>query len=419
MEMHLLSSGFCMIILTISIGGASCTADLTQVNENQHESGDKPLWVVRLPGNAGIYNDGLIGLPVIGEKVVFHSTIQTSKQYEDNRLHAIDIRSGELIWTFPKTFNPLDSYFFEGKPYVFGNLLVTKMGAFSPYCDHDRILVLDLSPGIQRNLIHLSPELSNYATRDMAGDGTTAWFVQESKHSTLIYSINLNTADTVRIANLISSHSEGRVELSSRELNSYSYKGTTHLLLALSEYWPDTTLLYAVLVDVSTGKLSYKHSLKGDLNFPVNNILLNDSLLFYTSGRMASCVNIFDNKVYWQYFNPGPVDSMMPGLLVQNNTLFIWGHTGSMAFEAKTGKKLYANDIECANVNGKSPLIVALCHNGKVSVLDEESGNVLKTISIPFSRDETSGFSYGCKPGISEGKIFLFGTHHAYCYEYN
>jgi len=418
MEMPLPNRTLVFFITGLLIGVTGCVADITSQTGAAGTGADLPLWCVRLPGDAGIYNDGMIGLPVVNGKVLFHSTLFTSPYQEDNRIHALDVLTGKLIWTYPREYKANEPYYFGGKPYVFDSTIVIKMPAFSPYSCHDRILILDGENGVLKRVLHMHPRLSQFASRDVAGFKTTAWFVQEDELASVVYSVDIETGDTAQLARICSSRANGRMEVSTRELNVYSYNGKHLLLLGLTDYMSDRTDSYLVLVDTYTGSIFYKRKVAADDHFPVNYAVLKDSCLIYTSGRIVGCINSVNDKICWQRSTGSVVDSMKPGVLVQNSVLFLWGHKGCMALDKVSGDVLYRKNIECANVNGFSPWIYIVRYDGRLTVLHESTGTVIKEIQVPFDSEERNGISYGCKPGVGNGSgVFLFGKYRAYYYK--
>lgn len=408
--MHLVIKLFCFVVI---IGGTSCTADMSQ---------DKPIflpewatWTVRLPGNAGIYNDGLIGLPVVDGAVLFHSTIFTNAEEEDNRLHALDIETGAIKWTYPKHYNHDEPCFFNGRPYIQNSTVVIKMPAFSPFAIYDRILILDGKEGVRKEIIRLPSERSLSTTRDVVGYEDDAWFVQEDKLSTLIYKLNILTGDTSVIKRFNPSQSGARVEMTLRDISLYSYNGKKLLLVGLSECSPNINTARIVVLNALTGEECFSKTVETDVDFPVNAAVMIGYTIVYTSGRKAVSIDISTGRTNWQVYSGTAADSIMPGLLVQNNVVFLWGHKACKALELQRGNTLFRNSLECANVNGSSPWIVIVDYDGRLLVLDEQTGSIHKVIHLPSGNEERNGFSYGCKPGFDgRGGLFLFGIYHGY-----
>lgn len=413
----LLQSKICnLVVWMLVVGGAGCTADLSAPSTGVDDTHQVERWSVRLPGNAGIYNEGLIGLPVVNERVLFHSTMFTNETQEDNRLHALDVVTGKLVWTFPAGFNPSEPYYFEGRPHLTGNLLVTKMSAFEPYSYHDRILILDVNSGTQQKLIHMPNALSRFSCRDVTGVDTEAWFIQEDHRQSYVYKLSLPSGDTTCIATLRSGISKGRLEVTTRELHLYNYEGQRILAVGTLDNQENKSLVELLIINADTGKEILRKEVHQDLNFIINSVVIRDRQLYYTCGRLAGCIDISNRHQRWLYDAGGSVDRIIPGLFVQDSVALLWGHAGYSAVEIGTGKQLYKREIACSSVNGNSPYFIVLRSDGKVSVIHQQTGRELHELTVS-SRTDSSGFSYSCKPGISNGNLFLFGEYNAYCFD--
>lgn len=416
MVKHLLNrlTGICLLLGCI--GGAACTADLTPSASTYSDVDQLVRWSQRLPGSAGIYNEGLIGLPVVDNKVLFHSTLFTNEYQEDNRIHALDSTTGKLVWTFPSGFDSREPYYFEGKPYIHEDVLVTKMSAFEPYSYHDRILLLNVKSGIKQKLIHIPRSLSQFSCRDVTGDGQDAWFILEDNRNSYLYKLTLTTGDTTRILTLQSGTDGGRVEVTSRELTLTMFEGQRIICLGLLDKGEDGSGLQVIVVNADTGHFLLKKEVKQDLNFILNSVLIKGDQLFYTCGRFAGCIGIPDGQYCWQFDAGGSVDQIIPGLVVQDSIALVWGHSGYTGVDVRTGRKLYTKEMECVSVSGFSPWFFSVRSDGKVSIIQQNTGDEIRQLSVR-STINRAGFSYSCKPGISGNSLFLFGEYIAYCFD--
>ncbi len=416
MGKRLLTKYILLLNLFVILGGASCTADLSpSPTEVAGAPSQLYRWKVRLPGKAGIYNEGLIGLPVVNNKVLFHSTIFTSENQEDNRIHALDPATGKLIWTFPETYNPLEQYYFEGKPYIHENVLVTKMSAFEPYTNHDRIVIINANSGTKQLTLHMPREMSRFSCRDIAGNGSEAWFIQEDSRCSYLYKLSLTTGDTTRVLTLHPTHSDGRLEVTSRELHLNAYNGKRVICMGIAEYQGVSSVLQVLLVDADSGEIVFRRTVNRDLDFIVNAVVSTPDYLLYTCGRNAGCFEINTQQKIWEYQAGGSVDRMIPGLHVQDTIAIAWGHTGYTGISLHTGRVLYEKEMPCVSINGRSPCFFIVRGDGKLSVVHQKSGNEIRQLSVN-SHTDRSGFSYSCKPGVSGNSLFLFGEYNAYCY---
>lgn len=410
------SNGWSLLAMMVVTGGASCTADIAPSSNEKEVAGQHVRWSVRLPGNAGIYNEGLIGLPVVNDRVLFHSTMFTNETHEDNRIHALDISTGKLEWTFPTEFNPDEPYYFEGRPYVNEDILVTKMSAFEPYSYHDRILLMNVNSGLKQKIIHMPRSVSRFSCRDVVGLGTNAWFFQEDDHSSHLYKITLPSGDTARIVSLQSASEDGRLEVTNRELQVEYYEGQRVLNVGVLDNQVEHAELQLLVINADTGEIIFRRVVNRDQNFIINAVVMRGKQLLYTCGRFAGCVTIPGNQELWQYDAGGSVDRIIPGLFVHDSIVLVWGHSGYSALDLISGNRLYENELACVSVSGSTHGFIVLRSDGKVSVINQNTGTEITRLSVT-SKADRHGFSYSCKPGVSNDNLFLFGEYNAYCFD--
>ena len=90
---------------------------------HQEEDGSviHPEWEVEIPtgSSSSIYYDGLPNLPAQGDIMIAHTTVLDEGVWkEDNRLCAIDIQTGKILWYFPSILNERHNCFFDKKGYI-------------------------------------------------------------------------------------------------------------------------------------------------------------------------------------------------------------------------------------------------------------------------------------------------------------
>lgn len=195
--------------------------------------GIQPIWSIKLPGKAGVYNNGLVGLPIYNGKILFHSTNFTNningKVEEDNRVNALDTNTGELQWKFPLVYSKTNNMFFGAKPYIFNEYLVTKMPAFGLFQETDKVLCFNMNTQQEVWQKILPKSISLYASNDVVGNADFFYFIQETKNETLIYQGNIMTGDTTKICRLQAIAPYNKIEISSELLLYNSKKWQTSI----------------------------------------------------------------------------------------------------------------------------------------------------------------------------------------------
>ena len=94
----------------------------------QREQGSvQPEWTAVIPTfeSSSIFYDGLPNLPKHRDLIVAHTTIYDGGfMHEDNRLCAINCKSGEVAWYFPSDLNNRKCCYFDDIGYSYKNKLV-------------------------------------------------------------------------------------------------------------------------------------------------------------------------------------------------------------------------------------------------------------------------------------------------------
>jgi outer membrane protein assembly factor BamB len=395
-----------------------CCKDTPDQNETDTEE-LLPIWSVKLPGEAGIYNDGLIGLPVYKDQILFHSTYFTNTTEEDNRMHALDIETGQLKWTFPVEYLKSEPMFFWGVPYIFQNYLIVKMPAFDDLTSRDRIVCIDLENHQSLWSLTLPESLSRFTSRDIVGKFDKFWFFQQAEKGGVIFEGNVLTGDTVRLTSIESSDFNLKTAISSNNSVLATINGYDKLFYATKEYSGNGISnfnCYLNVFDISSRMNVTKLPIEGDPIFTVNNLKFIKNKLFFTRGRTAYCFDCLKNEICWTFQSYEDADFAAPGVLVDNDVVFLWGTNRFIGLNAISGKKIYQGNIECGNADVYGGNVYIIGRDGKLYVLNINNGRIISIINSPEFRSGDSYFSTGCKPQVHHNKLFLFGRNHAFCY---
>ena len=110
-----------IIMTAVIIGLCSCC-------KMQHEQGSvKPEWYADIPTfeSPEIFYDGLPNMPQCGDLIIAHTTIYDGGFWlEDNRLCAIDVKSGNTVWYFPADLATRHNCSFNAEGYTYEDKLV-------------------------------------------------------------------------------------------------------------------------------------------------------------------------------------------------------------------------------------------------------------------------------------------------------
>jgi outer membrane protein assembly factor BamB len=394
--------------------GCSCNNVTPVIDEKSAVT--KPIWSTELPGEAGVYNDGLIGLPVYEDKILFHSTFFTNLYDEDNRIHALNIHTGKLEWTFPENFNNSNQMFFWGVPYLYEDMLVMKMPKFGNFTQYDRIICLSLKNHEIQWSINFPENLSFATCRDVAGIGDNFYFMQESENNALILKGNVANGDIDTLFTVRGDNEINRVEITTNNALLEVIDGKIMMIFATSEkmltFNGEETKSYLNILDIESKKIITKISVDNDEYYVVSNAKIANGKVYFTSGRKCFCINPANGIQLWEFVSPEHVNFTAASILVQHNIVFLWGDNRYIGLDATTGEKRYQGDIECGNAEVNNGYVYIVSRDGKLYILNIKDGSQIAKIICPDKY-----FLTGCKPRVYENKLFVFDDHHAYCYE--
>lgn len=380
--------------------------------------GPKPIWATRLPGKAGIYNDGLIGLPVYKGNIFFHSTIFTNENGEDNRIHALNLETGKINWTFPHDYDARNPMFFWGKPYLFENHMVIKMSKFEPFCKFDRIICLNLDNGNCEWKIEISKTFSYPTCKDIGGYDNLFFFVSESDKETIIFRGDVLTGDTSRILTLAPSHRYKKLELNSSSFCTMKSTNQPLFLFSTKEFGDQSNLnakeSAVCLLDLKSGNLISKINIVDDVHYNVTDLILYENLIYCISGRKVFCLNPQTGTSEWTCQTTDIFNLITTDILADKGVLFLWGANRYIGLDIKTGQTIYEHGITGGNAAVFDGMVYLISRDGRLYIAEIQTGEIKQKISSP-----ENNFLTGCKPKVFEGKLYVFDYFNAYCYQLN
>lgn len=417
MEKYLLTK---IVILFFALF-TSCTQNVN-TTELESDLGMEPIWSTRLPGAAGIFNDGLVGLPVWGNKIIYHSTYTSKLNEEDNRIHFLDVETGQLDWSYPKEYNKEDQYFFWGIPYLSENLLVVKMPTFGTLVKNNKIIALSLNEKEVKWQITMPVPLSEFTTGDLCGDGQKVYFGQETTNTVRLYSADLQTGDTTCLYEFNSSSLYKGHELSSKIVYSEN-NGSKSLYFSILEWFQDENgntdfENYFVSFNLELNKPQYVKYIPKTENYTINDFEIEEDKVFMTSGRNSYCIDINSADLHWNYYSNVYNDYLTTGVSIDENVLLLYGQNSLMGLNKNTGELIFKNNnVSCSTITLYQGVAYIVGRDGVLYYVEAETGEILKKIKCPESVGSLgTGFQTGCKPRIFNNRVYLFGNFNAFCY---
>ncbi len=415
-------SNKCALILLFTLLillGCSCTP--TSIPEVE---GIKPIWGTKLPGKAGVYNAGLIGLPTYDGSILFHSTYFTNLDGEDNRIHALDLKTGKINWTFPDKYIKENSMFFSGVPFLKDEFLVAKMPKFGNTLPYDRLICINMNNGKEvwkKSFNETNSYNVNYD--NIVGSNSEFYFFQQTHTNAVLYKGNIISGDISIILNIHATPPNNYCRTSSELI---LYKNTDnnkdYIYIGGLESTIDNTddyCLYLYKINITNRIVEDKIEIfkSSDYDFPINQNIIMGNKIFFTAGRMSSCFNISSNTLEWTYKSTESYNYMTNKVVVNNGVVFLYGDNRFVGLDANTGEKLYQGDIQCGNANAFNGYVYVIARDAKLYILNIKTGKTLHRIVCPEKYTTNTGFFTACKPQVYGDKLYVFGNYHAYCYD--
>ena len=391
--------------------------------------GIQPKWATKI-GKAGIWNNGLVGLPIYNDMVLFHSTEFTTYQgnvfgdfEEDNRINALDINTGEVHWTFPAEYSKENPMYFDSKPYCNNNYLVVKMSDWgTKYEGGDILLCFDMTTGTEKWKRVIPKNMSYNTNNNLLGLGKTFYFTQETETEALICKGDIETGNWEILSTIKAENSEDIASLTTSVPVMSSIDGKDFLIvggyeeksiISDEETQHKCYLYFANRNNGNINKVFVEHY---DSNMIVGNLNLYGDKLYFTSGRHAFCYDLEQNQIQWHFFSNEAYNYMAPLLIVSHDVVFLYGNNRFIGLSAKTGEKLYQSDIECGGASVWNDSVCITSRDGNIYIVDIKTGRQTLKIEAPKNYELGTYFAT-ITPRIYNNKLFCVGEYHAYCYD--
>lgn len=399
--------------------GCSCTP--TSIPEEVE--GIKPLWSTKLPGKAGVYNRGIIGFALFDGKAHFHSTYYTGiindVFEEDNRIHALDIETGKIQWTYPTSYNKSKPMFFGGAPYQYNEYVVTKMwkqGSIKT----DKLVGINFQTGKEIWFNEIPITYSNVCSTDVVGEEESFYLFEQTRKNAILCKGNIYTGETDAV--LVVEPEQG-----------YNYTNITSNVVFQKEKsqiiagaWErDTTnrdtyayqnFLY--IIDAKNNfTLTKIHSDFFDKKMLIAYISCHGDKVYAACGLTTICYNLNTLTVNWTYKSTESYNYMTNQIVVNDGIVLLYGDNRYVGLDAHTGEKLYQGDIQCAKANAFNGYAYIIGRDEYLYILDIKTGRKIHKITCPDKLNSGDGFHIACTPQVYGDKLLVFGYYHAYCYD--
>ncbi len=387
--------------------------------------GIKPIWETKLPGKAGIYNYGLKGLPIYEGKIMFHSTyfsdIISGDFEEDNRIHTLDMKTGEIQWTYPTSYIKNKPMLFGGVPYQYNEYVVTKMRKQGSI-ETDKLVGLNLKTGHELWYKEI-PKTNSYNIRtDVVGNDNNFFYFEQTDKNAILCKGDMLTGKTNYVLEIQSEYGYNFNYGTSNIL----YHGDKNLIIMgakeLNSLSSDNPLKdsYIYIIDLANNyslkKVLFETNLGGDKDMSIAHIYCDGDKIYAACGLTTICYNLNTQIIDWTYKSTESYNYMTNNVVVNNGIVFLYGDNRFVGLNAETGEKLYQGDNYCSEANAFNGYVY-LIGDSKLYILDIKTGKTLHRIICPEEYTINEGFNPYCIPTVYGDKLYVFGYYHAYCYE--
>jgi len=385
--------------------------------------GIQPLWETRLPGKAGIYHYGLEGLPTYNGNILFHSSYMFAPAEEDNRIHALNMKTGQIQWTFPLTYVKSKPMVFSSMPYIFNGNLVVKMLACQTFSRNDKIVCINLNTGMQSWEKELPQEHSLNSRSDIVGVGNKFYFTERSETSTIFYTGDILTGEITLLKKIDAKAPNNICEPFGNPVLVNTDSGKSYLISGgmekVENIYSINNPSFLYVIDLKTNELVDRIAGEVDESYSFNDLFVLNDKLFYTSGRVCACYNFEKMEKEWTYRSAEPFNYMANRLVVSDSIIFLHGPNRFIGLSTKFGTKVFQGDLmSSGGASIANGYVYVISNDSKLYILNAETGKIVQRIVCPEEYEKNPrGFGLASIPKVYGDKLYLFGNYHAYCYD--
>ena len=352
--------------------------------------------------SAYVYSEGLQYLPKYGNTIIAHTSLLIDNdKVEDDRLCAINLKTGKEVWLFPDNKNTHFGYTFNGFSYIYNNYLVFKYLKNCGDIKQYTILCLDLDTG---NVIWERSELlNNYGSYiSVHGWRNYVIFTENNKR---IYRLDIGTKEVT----LLYEASEAEICHFKIDKDNLLFFEDTKILLS-DEYMDYYYQNEAVILNLETEEEVFRYRIEPNMGRYIGNGILQDGILYANVDTYLTAVDVETGRQLWERNDPEAY--ILEDLIVYNGVVLKCGGNSTYGYNAQTGELLYKYDnfgSHYTTRHGKYAYMVT--NAGWLAVIDIATGRIDKRIDCP---DE---MFFGSYPTFYGDKMYIMGLpNYLYCY---
>ena len=406
------------VIALVLMGYACC-------KPQDKQDGLQPNWEINIPTGSSddIFYDGLQNLHFYNDWIIAHTTVADDGIFrEDNRLCAINVKTEKVDWYFPANIEEKGYAHFGGKGYLYRNKLFFRYIKDYKETSESNLTTVCLDLNSQkvvwentedRDLSQRGRGLGNGVS--VVGVDNRCFFVQNEKE---LYCYNLNNdscekifaydGDEQFIGSLLLDENKDLLILFcydfQKDEEDYSFKNNIHIL-RLNSF----NEIY--VKGISPPKGSYSN------HFGATGVEKN-GVIYVGIDRYLAALDWQNDKLLWEREDEVEVESYVKqDLYVRNQTLITCCVNATLGYDISTGSiKYYYNNHGSHHATFDGPYAYMARMNGKMEIIEVETGKILDTVVSPGYNNTNGGF-FGSYPTLHGDKLYIMGDRNSlFCY---
>ena len=320
---------------------------------------------------------------------------------EDNRLCAIDLKSGDILWYFPGNLQDRHYCDFDANGYLYGNNLVfqySKDARTYESCSQHTTTCINVENGTILWEENGKSGYNSNTNKPVVGDDAHCFFVKDSN---VVCQVDLSKdvvtdffdTDTLQINDI------GLFE---------GYLAVSCSVKAQEDYLYNT---YVLVLNKDTGEKKLLCNLgKHDI---LANCIISDGILYGNNSTIIKAVNLKTGNILWERDDPWAYINV--DMFVYKGVLVKCSVNATTAYDARTGELLYYYDNYGSwDASTDGPYLYMVNRKGNIDIIDILTGKILDTIKCKYAEDGEL-FS-GSIPTIYDGKLFMMSYNHLFRY---
>ena len=392
---------------------SACVLSLPSCCKLQDKRGIlQPEWETRIPTGTSksVFYHGLRVLPKYKDWIIAHTTIYDGGfNLEDNRLCAVNLKTGLVDWYFPENTDERHYCDFDAKSYRYKNKLVFQYQKDArTYQSRDRHTTCCLNLDTKEVLWEeeRDSERGIVINMDIIGKEQLCYFVKDD------YSVSC--------VDLTTDEQKVIYKSDSLKINYLSLAENDRLLLFSyieDGSWDYRT--YIKILNLKTNEIEYFRKLTPEnANHNITVIpakgFEKNGILYTALDTYTAAIDVKEDKLLWGRQDYGTYNAK-EHLFEDSGVLLKCGINATLGYNAKTGEVFYNYDnygSHYATQQGKYAYL--LTTDTLIDVIDIKSGRKLDFIKCKYENKGESFF--GSYPTLIDGKMYVMSYNHLFRY---